>query len=138
MKEIFSVSNIITFVLVAAAAFYFLYQKGYILANFEHLDPKEAYQQLKKDRKNIILLDVRTPEEVKTDGKIPNSILIPLNKLADNIDKLKKYKDKKIFVYCRSGNRSVAASRILSSLGFNVYNIKGGINAWKEAGLPVK
>ncbi len=138
MKDIFSISNIVTVILVAVAAFYFLYQKGYILANFEQLEPKEAYQQLKKDRKNIVLLDVRTPKEVKTDGKIPNSILIPLDKLADSIDKLKKYKDKKIFIYCRSGNRSVAASRILSSLGFNVYNIKGGIKAWKEQGLPIK
>ena len=138
MKEIFSISNIVTFLLVAAAIFYFLYQKGYILANFEHLDPKEAYNLMKKEKKNVVILDVRTPQEVKTDGKIPNSILIPLQELAKKVDTLKKYKDKKILIYCRSGNRSVAAARILSSLGFNVYNIKGGINAWKEAGLPTK
>ncbi len=138
MKEIFSFSNILFVFFILIAVFFFLYQKGYILANFENLSPEEAYKMIKKEKKNVVILDVRTPQEVKQDGKIPNSILIPVNKLAENIDRLKKYRDKKIIVYCRGGNRSVAASRLLSSLGFKVYNLKGGINRWKEEGLPVK
>jgi rhodanese-related sulfurtransferase len=39
-------------------------------------------------------------------------------------------KEKVIFVYCRSGNRSTTASNILAELGYTkVYNL-GGINDW--------
>lgn len=135
MKKI-SPSNIILILLLGAGFLYYLYIKGLIFANFDNLDPKDAYTLLQKERDRIILLDVRTSEEVKTDGKIPGSVLIPLNQLPNKIDKLDK--NKKILVYCRSGTRSVSASRLLSSLGFKVYNIKGGINNWKSENLPVE
>ncbi|HHG75284.1 MAG TPA: rhodanese-like domain-containing protein [Persephonella sp.] len=135
MKKI-SPSNIILILLLGAGFLYYLYIKGLIFANFDNLDPKDAYTLLQKERDRIILLDVRTSEEVKTDGKIPGSVLIPLDQLPNKIDKLDK--NKKILVYCRSGTRSVSASRFLSSLGFKVYNIKGGINGWKSENLPVE
>ncbi len=135
MKKI-SPSNIILILLLGAGFLYYLYIKGFIFANFDNLDPKDAYTLLQKERDRIILLDVRNPEEVKTDGKIRGSVLIPLDQLPNKIDKLDK--NKKILVYCRSGTRSVSASRILSSLGFKVYNIKGGINSWKSEGLTVE
>jgi rhodanese-related sulfurtransferase len=132
-------SNIILAVLVVAAVLFILYQKGYILADFKNISPKEAYKLIKNNKKDVVIIDVRTPSEVKADGKIPNSILVPLGNLGDNVDKLKKYKDKKIIVYCRSGNRSTSASRFLTSLGFKeVYNLQGGIRKWKNEGLPVK
>ncbi|WP_457625537.1 rhodanese-like domain-containing protein [Persephonella sp.] len=120
--------------LIGAGFLYYLYIKGYIFANFENLSPKEIYQFIRKE--DVIILDVRTPEEAETEGKIPASILIPLDSLRNNIKKLDK--DKKIIVYCRSGNRSVSAARVLSSLGFKVYNMKGGINSWKSEGLPIE
>ncbi len=134
-----SISNIVLAVIVVAAILFFLYQKGYILADFENISPKEAYQLIKKDKKDVVIIDVRTPSELKADGKIPNSILIPLGNLGEGIDKIKKYKDKKVIVYCRSGNRSTSASRFLTSIGFKeVYNLQGGIIKWKKEGLPVK
>ncbi len=136
MKKHINFSNILTLALSLGAILFFLYQKGYIFANFEHISPKEAFKLL--DNKDTVFLDVRTYQEIKEEGKIPGSIHIPLDMLAQKIDMLKQYKDKKIVVYCRSGNRSVSASRLLSSLGFNVYNMQGGINEWKEEGLPVQ
>ena len=135
MKKV-SLSNIAFIVVIAAGFLYYLYLKGYIFANFENLEPKEAYQLLQKEKDKIVLLDVRNPEEIKTDGKIPGSILIPLGTLAQNIDKLDK--NKKIMVYCHSGMRSVSAARLLSSVGFKVLNIKGGILNWKSEGLPIE
>ncbi|WP_029523345.1 rhodanese-like domain-containing protein [Persephonella sp. KM09-Lau-8] len=135
MKKV-SLSNIAFVVIIAAGFLYYLYLKGYIFANFENLEPKEAYQLLQKEKDKIVLLDVRNPEEIKTDGKIPGSILIPLGTLAQNIDKLDK--NKKIMVYCHSGMRSVSAARLLSSVGFKVLNIKGGILNWKSEGLPIE
>ena len=122
---------------IALFVFYFLYTKGYIFANFEKLSPREAYEMIKKD-KDVIILDVRTPEEYNNDGHIKNAILIPLDELKNKVDELKKFKNKKILVYCRSGHRSVSASRFLSNLGFKVYNLNGGIIGWKSEGFPVE
>jgi len=138
MKNYFSFSNILTVSLIFIAVLYYLYQKGYILADFENISPKEAYSLIQKEKDKVVILDVRTPQEVIQEGKIENALVIPLDQLAQNMDKLKVYKNKKIIVYCRSGNRSVAAARLLSSLGFKVFNIKGGISEWKEEGLPLQ
>lgn len=105
---------------------------------FENLDAKSFYQMLQKE-KGVLLLDVRTPAEYKEDGHISNSILIPVQVLPQYIKDIEKFKDKKILVYCRSGNRSAVASKFLEQNGFKqVYNLKDGIIGWKKAGLPVE
>lgn len=129
-----SLANIGLIVLVLGFILFFLYKTGIIFANFEKINPKEAYQMMKED-KNIYILDVRTPLEVKSEGKIPNSNLIPLHELSKKVNQIPK--DKKIIVYCRNGIRSITASRILSSLGYKVYNLNGGIVKWRKEGLPV-
>ncbi|MGB9767202.1 MAG: rhodanese-like domain-containing protein [Sulfurihydrogenibium sp.] len=105
---------------------------------YENLDSKSFYKMIQQE-KNIVILDVRTPEEYDKDGHIPNSILIPVQVLPQHIKDLEKFKDKKILVYCRSGNRSSVASKFLEQNGFkNVYNLKYGIIDWKKEGLPVE
>ncbi len=116
---------------------YLLYQKGYILKNYEDITAQNAYNQMLVDT-NITLIDVRGKDEVKKDGAIKNHILVPVQILERNLDKLEKFKNSKIFIYCRSGNRSVTASRILSNAGFKSYNIVGGINEWKKQKLPLQ
>lgn len=97
-------------------------------ASFNNITPEEANKRLGSE-KGIILLDVRTKEEYES-GHIKDSMLIPVDNLkAEAEDKLKD-KDSPIFVYCRSGNRSVTAANILVNLGYkNVHNL-GGINNW--------
>ena len=107
-------------------------------ADVKNLQPETFYKKL-TETKTAILLDVRTPYEYEKDGHIPNSNLIPIQVLPRYADKLLKYKDYPVFVYCRSGNRSLVAAKYLEKLGFKkVYNLEGGIIAWKRAGLPVK
>ncbi len=113
---------------------YVLYSKGYIMANFESIDSKVAYEMIENDD-NLTLLDVRTPDEFKHDGHIAEAKLIPLGELAKNLNMLDK--SKKVLVYCRSGSRSVSASRILGNHGFTVVNMSGGIMAWKSEKLPI-
>lgn len=84
---------------------------------------------------NVMLLDVRMPEEIKTDGKIANSLLIPLDSLSHNLNRLDKSKE--IIVYCHTGNRSIEAVKFLRSRGFNAINMLGGIEAWKRKHLNV-
>jgi len=122
MKKI---TNILYWVVMVAMVFWFAYTKGWILANFESIDAKTAITLLENDD-NVSLLDVRTIEEYK-EGHLRDARLIPLQTLSSNLHMLKADKNKKIIVYCRSGNRSVSASRILESHGFTPLNVKGGI-----------
>lgn len=121
---------------IAVMGVYLLYQKGFILADYESLGVRQAYALLENEEGNVTLLDVRTQEEYDKDGRLNGALLIPVQLLEQNINRLEGLKDKKIVVYCRSGNRSVTASRILSGEGFHVYNVKGGISEWKAEGLP--
>ncbi len=127
--------NLLYWFAFAAIAFYFAYSKGWVLADFESITPQQAQQILKNDQ-NVILLDVRTQDEF-SQGYIEGATLIPVQVLADNLAKLKSLKSKKIIVYCHSGNRSVAASRILIKNGFTPLNLKGGITQWKSDGFTV-
>lgn len=96
--------------------------------SFNNITPEEANKRLGSE-KGIILLDVRTKEEYDT-GHIKGSMLIPVDNLKAEADNKLKDKNSPIFVYCRSGNRSVTAAKILTNLGYtNVYNL-GGINNW--------
>ena len=124
-------------VLLLLLGIYVLYSKGMILANFESVSPKVAYEMIQNDdENNVTILDVRTPEEFKSDGRIAGAKLIPVEQLSQNLEMLKK--SKKILVYCRSGSRSVYASRILEKNGFEPLNMKGGINGWKSEKLPLQ
>lgn len=105
------VTNILYWVAMVGLVFWFAYTKGWILANFESIDAKTALTLLENDN-NVSLLDVRTIPEYK-EGHLRDATLIPVDALPKNLGMLKKVKNKKIIVYCRSGSRSVVASRIL-------------------------
>jgi len=77
-----------------------------------------------------IFIDVRTKQEHDT-GHIPNSTHISIESLESRIDEIEKYKEKKIVVYCRSGNRSSKGTKILIKYGFEAMNLSGGMPQWK-------
>ena len=126
-------TNILYWIAMAGMLFWFAYTKGWILANFESIDAKQTISLLENDD-NVTLLDVRTIPEYK-EGHLRDATLIPLHALADNLGMLKYEKNKKIIVYCRTGNRSIAASRILEKNGFTPLNVKGGIVDLTGAGV---
>lgn len=127
--------NLLYWVIFALIALYFAYSKGWILADFESITPQQAKIMLEKDE-NVFLLDVRSKDEFKKES-IDGATLIPLQILSKNLSALEGVKNKKIIVYCHSGNRSVAASRILVKNGFIPLNLKGGITQWKNDGFTV-
>lgn len=103
------------------------------------------------NRPEILLIDVREPEEIQELGQIPTSINIPLGKVQTELApdvipeefKQKYARDKPslaspIVFYCRSGRRSQHASELAVALGYtNVKNYKGSWNDWaKHEGLP--
>ncbi|MDE6086554.1 MAG: rhodanese-like domain-containing protein [Muribaculaceae bacterium] len=104
-------------------------------AEISSLSPAEFSSEMKGSDK--VILDVRTPEEY-ADGHISGAINI--NVLApDFATESQKTLNKKdtVFVYCRSGKRSMDAAGILTKLGYHVVDLKGGILNWQESGLPV-
>lgn len=72
------------------------------------------------------LVDVRTPEEF-AEGNVKESINIPLDQVAVNLDKFKGKEN--IVVFCRSGNRSGQAKNILEQNGFT--NVTNG-GTWQD------
>jgi len=84
----------------------------------------------------VWVLDVRQPEEWDNElGHIEGSVKIPLPELASRLAELEARKDDPVVVVCRTGRRSSNATLILSGSGFReVYNLEGGLVAWREAG----
>jgi rhodanese-related sulfurtransferase len=88
-----------------------------------------------KTEKNIIILDVRTEEELRGPlGKIDGVIHIPLQELEKRFNELNNYKDKEINIICRTGNRSGTAAEILNKKGFNAINVAGGMVEYRQNG----
>ena len=92
--------------------------------SYEQLSMYKALSQMEKES-NYILLDVRTFEEYH-DGHIPGAINIANESIrTDEISELPD-KNQRIYVYCRSGNRSKQAAKKLVKLGYtNIVEIGG-------------
>lgn len=102
---------------------------------YEQISPNDAIRLFNND---ALMLDVRTEGEYKS-GFIGDAMHLPTASLKSKITSLEKYKDKEIVVYCQSGMRSAGAASSLVKAGFTkVYNLRGGILAWRSAGLPVQ
>jgi rhodanese-related sulfurtransferase len=98
------------------------------------LSPKEFNTKYKSTR-NAILLDVRTEDEVKKGALSNAKNIVYDDSFGSKLGGLPK--DVPIFVYCKGGVRSAKAAEILEAKGFKeIYQLKGGLDAWKEAKLP--
>jgi rhodanese-related sulfurtransferase len=105
---------------------------------YTNIDVDTAYNMLTSGLyPDLVVLDVRTQTEY-VGGHICGAVLIPVSELEARIGELAGHENHEIIVYCKSGGRSATASGILDSHGFTkVYNMLGGISAWKSAGYPV-
>jgi len=89
-------------------------------------------------KSGAIKLDVRTPSEVSA-AHVAGAKHIDVLDSSFAAKAAKLAKDKPVYVYCRSGNRSGRAGRMLQRMGFaHVYNLRGGITGWQGAGLPTE
>ncbi|MGL1887473.1 MAG: FAD-dependent oxidoreductase [Reichenbachiella sp.] len=85
--------------------------------------------------KDIQIIDVRNPDEIEKQGKIPGAINIPLDELRDNLSKVDKEKPK--YLYCAKGLRGYVATKILENKGYkNLRNLAGGMTLWNLLKLP--
>ena len=97
-----------------------------------NISASELKQEMVKDS-NLVILDVRTPQElVGQHGQIEGVINIPVQVLNQRINEMEKFKDKNIAVICRSGNRSVMATKMMQAKGYKAKNVLGGMKAYNK------
>jgi rhodanese-related sulfurtransferase len=106
------------------------------ISGYHEVDTAGAVQLM--NHQDALVVDVRETNELK-EGMIPESKHIPLSTFASHIAEINSDKKRAVVVSCRSGNRSSSACAKLRKDGFeNVYNLKGGIMAWKSSNLPLE
>jgi rhodanese-related sulfurtransferase len=90
------------------------------------------------NRRDALVLDVRDKGEFAA-GHIPNARNIPMPELSGRLRELEKFKARPIVINCQSGMRSASVCGLLRKNGFNeVFTLRGGLNGWVEASLPVE
>jgi len=106
----------------------------YEAANYREVSAKDAAGLIAN--LDPLVLDVRTEREF-AGGHLENATLIPVQVLKSRLGELAGAKDRPVFVYCRSGNRSTVAAKMLIDAGFEqVINLRRGIVEWERDGLP--
>ncbi len=101
----------------------------------ETVSPEQFKQGLEAGE--VQLLDVRTAEEY-AEGHLKGAVNIDVQEpdfQAESSRELQK--DKKVYVYCRSGRRSLLAGEMLAKDGYTVVDLDGGILSWIKSGYPV-
>lgn len=140
MPEMKKILLMVGFAAVAGA---FLFRPSVLRAQgagegYPSLSPSEARETIGKRSGDprFVLLDVRTQKEFDAE-RIEGAVIVDYNSpsFRDKIAELDR--GKSYLVYCRTGNRTNGAVKVMRELGFpNVSVLPGGITSWKEAGFP--
>lgn len=95
---------------------------------YKRVNAEEA-KTMMDENSDYVILDVRTQSEYD-EGHIPGAVLLPYDTVPEKAEQVLPDKAQLIFVYCRSGNRSVKASESLVKLGYTNVVEFGGIKSW--------
>jgi phage shock protein E len=94
------------------------------------ITPEEA---LAKQAEGALLVDVRDGEEVAEKAGVPGSVNISRGRLEVKIGDVAADKDAPVVLFCAGGNRGALAADSLRQMGYrNVFNVTGGLNAFKK------
>ncbi len=100
------------------------------MTSVEDIEPEALRQRLAAS--DVLLVDVREADEFAREH-IAGAVSMPLS----TFDPARLPRDRRIIVSCASGRRSQQAAEQLGTAGFsNIANLRGGLAAWKLAGLP--
>ena len=125
-------STLVLAIVVSSAHYYYLQLQDSSQGDVS----VEQARSLIETKPNLVIVDVRTSEEYSTgyiEGAMNLCAECDAQLLLDNLNT-----DDEILLYCRTGRRSANALRILRENDYEkVYNMVGGIEAWKNAGYPV-
>ena len=101
--------------------------------SYRNINSEQLWSMLQK--KDFVLINVHIPYE----GELPQTdMFIPYNAIDQNIDRLPQDKTARVVLYCRSGRMSAIASETIVKMGYtNVWNLKEGMNEWKQKGYTL-
>ena len=85
--------------------------------------------QILNQKEDITILDVREGDEFQA-GHIEGALNAPLSTLDKGYEQLDA--SKRYYVICQGGMRSERACQFLETKGFDVVNVEGGMNQWKD------
>lgn len=112
------------------------FSKRLFVRSAPQVSPAEAVRLI--NQRDALVLDVRAPAE-RASGHIPNARHVPFSEVKQRVGELERFKDRPVVVSCQWGAQATVASAILRKNGFGeVFVLRGGINAWREAGLPTE
>lgn len=112
-------------------------------ASIENLTTQQMAREIAGG--DVLVVDIREPEERRTNGAIAGSVSAPRGMLEFHADPTSAYHkegfdpDRRVILHCASGGRSALAVKTLQELGYsNIAHLDKGFNAWKEQGMPVE
>jgi rhodanese-related sulfurtransferase len=112
-----------------------LNEMSHVVTGEKRVTPQEAVRLI-NDR-HALVLDVRTPGDFKK-GHILNALNVPQTKLGERLNEVGKDTARPIVLVCALGGVSAQAALTLKKAGYTeVYPLKGGLNSWLSASLPV-
>lgn len=112
------------------------YTQGMPTEQVECITAKEAWRRLETDPDNWAL-DVRSREELESDGEIPGAVNIPIREVLEHLDEIPR--DRPVVIFCGSGRRSMIVASLLRPRGWERLTVVlGGIHAWIGVGAPVE
>jgi phage shock protein E len=114
------ISKVFLVVIAALTLFLFFRSRGH-----DTLDGQKARQLVQS---GAVLVDVRTPSEYSS-GHIEGARNVPIQELGQRLSEFES-KTRPLVVYCRSGNRSRTAARILKEAGFTEVHDLGAMSRW--------
>ena len=108
---------------------------GSSLSGLSKIGPAEVTRLMNHEK--ALLLDLRTAADFST-GHILSARNIPAAELEGRQKELQKHKKNPIILCCNSDSDGVKAGRILKFAGYEkLYSLKGGLESWRNANLPV-
>jgi rhodanese-related sulfurtransferase len=120
--------NTMLTILIAVAALWLFYSQFAPTKGLKNLDTDKFQKEINESKEKLLVIDVREVDEYNS-GYIPGAINIPLSQLNTRINEIPK--DKDIYLYCRSGNRSKQAAKVLMREGFyELTHLQGGMMSW--------
>jgi phage shock protein E len=97
----------------------------------------EKVQQAIENKSDVVIVDVRTPEEYAK-GHIVTSKLVPIDELQAKIADVIPDANATVYVYCFSGSRSAPAVQYMLSAGYkNAFHMPSGLLAWRHKGYAL-
>lgn len=108
-------------------------ESNIVEGSIEKISP-EAFEKVIQNE-SVFLLNVHTPYEGKINGT--DEIIEDWENINKYMEKLPMDTSIPIAVYCRSGRMSSEVSEELKEMGYKIYELDGGMNAWEESGRKI-